>query len=82
MTQTELDLLCCMAQYAITELVNDLVDMRKRAEIDIKRRFAQILGLNSLMRSIQDYDLANWDNLTDADIQVIKEKIVALADWR
>ena len=82
MTQTELDELCVESQYALTVLVDDFIDMYQRSDIFLKKRAAQILSLNNLLRSIKDYNLANWQDLSQDDIEKIKEKIVCLAGWR
>jgi len=81
-TQLELDELCIESQYALTVLVDDFIDQYQRSDIFLKRRAAQLLDLNCLMRSIQDYNLAIWTDLTQDDIEKIKEKIVYNAEWR
>lgn len=82
MTQTEIDELCVMAQNAITVLVQDFILMYKGNDIWLQKRAAQLLGLNSCMLAIKDYDLANWTDLSTDDLEIIKEKIVWLSDWR
>ena len=82
MTQAELDTLCVMAQNAICSLVPDFIASYRANDIFMPKRAAQLLGLNSLMLSIQDYDLANWTNLSSDDIVIIKEKIIYLSSWR
>ena len=54
-TQIELDQLCVESQYALTVLVDDFIDQYKRGDLLLKRRGAQVLNLNNLMRSIQNY---------------------------
>ena len=81
-TQIELDELCIESQYALTVLVDDFIDQYQRSDIFLKRRAAQLLDLNCLMRSIQDYNLANWNDLTQDDIESIKERIVYNSEWR
>lgn len=81
-TQTEIDNLCLSAQSALVLLMNDFVVMCRRKDLYLKKRFAQMLQLNNLMRSVQDYDYANWSFLTDAEFQEIQEKILYLSEWR
>ena len=81
-TQIELDELCVESQYALTVLVDDFIDMYRRSDIFLKRRAAQLLDLNCLMRSIQDYNLAGWTDLIQDDIESIKERIVYNSEWR
>jgi CRISPR/Cas system type I-B associated protein Csh2 (Cas7 group RAMP superfamily) len=81
-TQTELDELCVESQYALTVLVDDFIDMYQRSDIFLKRRASQLLDLNCLMRSIQNYNLARWTDLTQDDIEKIKERIVCNSEWR
>jgi hypothetical protein len=54
-TQTELDELCVESQYALTVLIDDFIDQYQRSDIFLKRPAAQLLDLNCLMLSIQDY---------------------------
>ncbi len=81
-TQIELDQLCVESQYALMVLIDDFIDMYQRSDIFLKRRAVQLLDLNCLMRSIQDYNLASWTDLTQDDIELIKEKIVYNSEWR
>jgi hypothetical protein len=81
-TQTELDELCVESQYALTVLIDDFIDIYRRSDILLKRRAAQLLDLNCLMRSIQDYNLAIWRDLSQDDIELIKERIVCNYEWR
>ena len=80
--QTEVDQLCIMAQNAICVLVQDFIEMYRHNDIFLENRAAQLLGLNSLMISIQHYDLTNWNNLSQDNIETIEEKLVYLSDWR
>jgi len=82
MTQNQLDLLTGESQYAITVLVDDLIDQSRRSDLFIKERTAQVFELNNLMRSIQNYSIANWSYLSPGDIELIQEKIVYLSEWR
>ncbi len=82
LTQIELDELCVESQYALTVLVDDFIDMYRRSDIFLKSRAAQLFDLNCLMRSIQDFNLAKWTDLSQDDIEKIKEKMVYLAEWR
>ena len=82
MTQIELDELCVESQYALTVLIDDFIDIYRRSDIFLKRRAAQLLDLNCLMRSIQDYNMADWTDLTQDDIESIKEKIVYNSEWQ
>jgi len=81
-TQIELDELCVESQYALTVLVDDFIDQYQRSDIFLKRRAAQLLALNDLMRSVQNYNLINWTDLIQDDIERIKERIVFNSEWR
>ena len=81
-TQIELDELCVESQYALTVLIDDFIDQYRRSDIFVKRHAAQLLDLNCQMRSIQDYNLASWPDLTQDDIESIKERIVYNSEWR
>lgn len=82
MTQVELDELCVQTQMAITILSRDFLVMQQRGDIFIKRRCAQVMVLNCLMQSIQDYNYDDWDFLSEEQLQDIVEKIAYLQEWR
>lgn len=82
LVQQNLDELCLETQYALTVLIDDYIDQSGREDIFLKRRTAQILELNNLMRSVQNYNLTLWRDLTQDDIEKIKEKIVFRSEWR
>ena len=82
LVQQNLDQLCLETQYALTVLIDDYIDQYSREDIFLKCRTAQILELSNLMRSVQNYNLTNWTDLSQQDIEKIKERIVFNSEWR